>query len=611
MCGIAGIVKENSKIYTEALGRMVFSLKHRGPDQKGAYFFSNCALGHTRLNIIDFKYGKQPMFDDRGRAVVFNGEIYGYKEIKKQLKDYNFQTFSDTEIILALYDKYGHKCLDHLPGMFSFAIWDDKKQELFCARDRFGEKPFYYAIGRRKEFIFASELKAIIKSNLLEPIISRQAIKHYLQFLYINPKESVFKNIFVLPPAHYLVFKGGQIEIIKYWSVNKNIYQISLAEAKDKFRVLLEEAIRKQLISDTPVGILLSGGLDSSTIVALAHKINPNIKTLTFKFDSIIDETPYAKVVSRKYRVKNIQCNINDYDLEGIIIKMAEIYDEPFADSANIPMYLLSKEAAKYYKVVLSGDGADELLGGYDYWYNPLFIYSQFKFKKGKKYFIENLFFKTLARFIIKKNNFLNFYQAARRIRENQGYTKDVLGVYLEQKKYFSNQEVEDLWIGGGKKVLTGIKKRSDINDALLFDIENYLAGDILVKTDRSAMANGLEVRLPFLDFNFASFCLSLPYQFKLNERENKILLRKAYEDLWPKMIKKRDKQGLGAPIDFWFKEGLLDGLRHEYLNKKDNYLYALLDYRAAKKYFYLNNYQTWILLVLSIWLEQNRYPIK
>lgn len=604
MCGIIGIVTKDSKQYKNEIDRGISALKHRGPDGDGSFFFKNCALGHTRLSIVDINLGHQPMFStDQQKAITFNGEIYGYKEIKEQLKDYTFNTNSDTETIIALYEKYGINTADKLPGMFSFAIWDENDQSLYCARDRFGEKPFYFATGENGEFIFASEIKAILATKLVKPILDIESVKDYLTHLYVNPNKTIYKNIYTLPPAHYLIYKNDKIEIKRYFSLPETSDKIGLNDAVQKFKSLLEESVKKQLIADVPVSAFLSGGLDSSTIVALASKYSPNIQTLSFGFGNSINELPVAKQVAEKYKTRHVELQINNYDVVEIFMKMQEIFDEPFADSSNIPTYLISREARKYGKVVLTGDGGDEMLAGYSGWYKPLY------FSKHKTYKVKNIVKDILK--IISKNSLSakkDLYYRLQGIKNNLS-GKNLFEAHIEKTSYFSDKEIERLFGKAEKK--EKINKNDSIDDIIKYDILNYLPGDILVKTDRSSMSVGLELRAPFLDKDLASFCISLPYRLKIDNKKDKLLLREAFEELWPKEVKKKDKQGFGSPINEWLKSTRFKDLIKKYLEERNNKIFQILDYRQTQKLINKNNYKTWALLTLSVWLEKHDFIIE
>jgi asparagine synthase (glutamine-hydrolysing) len=306
MCAISGIVAKDSKRFRRELALMVESLDHRGPDGNGTFFFKNCAISNNRLAIVDLSTGDQPMLSPKkNTGLVFNGEIYGYQEIKDKLRGYKFTTTSDTEVVLALYEKYGYQMAEKLPGMFALAIWDEKKDELICFRDRFGEKPFYYARGKNGEFIFASEIKAILKTGLVRPIIDPASLSHYLQYLYVPKDKSIYSNIHVLPPAHGLVFSKGKLKIWKYWAPGKITQQYNLDEAAEHFEILFRQAVSRQLIADVPVGALLSGGLDSSSVIAIASQQKANLSTFSFGFEGGRNELSYAREAAKKYKTNH------------------------------------------------------------------------------------------------------------------------------------------------------------------------------------------------------------------------------------------------------------------------------------------------------------------
>ena len=602
MCGIIGIVTNNSKQYKPQLDRAILSLHHRGPDGNGSFYFENCALGHTRLSIIDLSTGNQPMLShDNKLAITFNGEIYGYKDLRNNLKDYTFKTTSDTEVLLALYEKHSSKMLEKLPGMFAFGIWDERSETLFCARDRFGEKPFYYAKGEKGEFIFASEIKAILATGLVSPILEKQSLLHYLKHLYVSPNKTIYKNIFVLPPAHSLVFNKGEIKIERYWTLPKIDEKISLTEAIDKFRDLLDKAVSKQLIADVPVSAFLSGGLDSSTIVSVASKIKNNLQTIAFGFGQSINELPYAKAVSEKCNTQHIELQAEKYDIAKLFLEMQEIYDEPFADSSNIPTYLISKSARQYGKVVLTGDGGDELFSGYTGWYKPIYFMLQNHPLK-----ISSLL-KDIFKIIFKNSREakLDLYYRIQGF-QNKSKNKNPLRAHIEKNTYFSDNQIDKMFI---KKINNQVypQETQSLESIFNYDVLNYMPGDILTKTDRASMAVGLELRSPFLDVDFASFCLSLPSRLKINDKEDKVILRESYKKDWPKEIARRNKQGFGAPVTEWLKMPSFIKLKEEFLNDRNKKIFDILNFEECLKIAKKDNYQTWILLSLSVWLEKRK----
>ena len=609
MCGISGIVAPNIQHYKPELQVMTQGLKHRGPDAQGMYLFKNCGLGHRRLSIIDLETGQQPMLTpDETLGIVFNGEIYGYQDIRSACS-YPFQTTSDTEVILALYRLYGCDFLSKLPGMFAFALWDEQEQTLVCARDRFGEKPFYYAIGKNGEFLFASEIKSIIASGLIEPILDTSALTFYLQSYYIHPHKTVYKNIFVLPPAHTLRYKQGQVNVERYWALPQLNDEISLPEAEQEFKRLLDAAVRKQLIADVPVGAFLSGGLDSSTIVAYAINHEADLKTFSFGFDgAIVDEIPYARDVAKYYQTDHTEFFDANTDIGELLLTMQQVYDDPFADSSHIPTYLISKHAKEHVKVVLTGDGGDELLAGYS-WYKPL--YDMENLNTGKLYFYRVLM--RLLNLSSKLNHRLSpSLGPIRRAMQLKRQYPSIATAHFKSRQTFSDDELRQL--GLMEKSLNGSYtsqySSNTIDDALRMDIESYLVGDILVKIDRASMAHGLELRAPFLDVDFASFCIALPTRLKITQQSDKYLLRQACSGLWPDSLQNRPKYGFGGPIHMWLTRDSVKSLIHNYFDNSKCKLYTLLDYAQCQRMANQNIMQKWTLLNLSLWMENHQFSL-
>lgn len=591
MCGILGIASTNKGSFGSLVKEMLPVISYRGPDEQSSIEFDRAALGHLRLSIVDLVSGQQPMKSTISpKYIVFNGEIYGYKDLYSSLSNYSFATNSDTEVILALYEQYGKSFLQKLPGMFSFAIWDDEKKSLFAARDRFGEKPFYYTVTSNGELVFASEIKAILASKLVEPVLDFDSVAHYLKYLYVHPHKTIYKNIFTLPPAHSLSFESGKIDINRYWQIPKNDFTGSYKDAVEEFKYLLDKSVKKQLVADVPVGAFLSGGLDSSTIVALASKYNSKMETFSFGFDEGESELPYARQIAKKYGTVHNEILETDLDFASLILQMGEIYDEPFSDSSNIPTFLISKFASKL-KVVLTGDGADELLAGYDFWYNPVY---EFRNHKPKISGIRKLL---QGAGLLKDNSC-----SVKKFYENKkgAFTDTELSSILKKKisvpLYYNSIEVED---------------QQSLNTALNMDLQNYMPGDILVKTDRASMANSLELRAPFLDIDFASFCISLPENFKMQQGKSKYILRDAFQGLWTEDIINRPKQGFGAPVKQWLGIPSVIALKKEYLDDPLKKIFTdIISFENSRAMVEKDNYQTWSLLVLSIWAEKNRYHI-
>lgn len=606
MCGIAGIVAPNSVAYKAAVDRMVAALGHRGPDGAEAHFFNDCALGHTRLSIIDLKTGGQPMFSpDRKLALTFNGEVYGYREIKKDLRDYPFTTTSDTEVVLALYERNQTEMLPYLPGMFAFALWDERTQTFFAGRDRFGEKPFYYAWGPKDEFIFASEIKALIASELFQPKLNRQSVTHYLRHLYVHPHQTIYSNVFVLPPAHRLVLRSGRLAVERYWCLPETKEVVSIEDAIDEFQHLFERAVENQLIADVPVGAFLSGGLDSSSVVAAASRKRARLRTLSFGFGDSISELPHAREIARLYDTDHVELEDRHEDIAELMIEMARVYDEPFADSSNIPTYLISREARRFCKVVLTGDGGDELLGGYDFWYRPLRNMQRTNPKLTRV--------AGLMRYAAGISHRAGMLRAGQLQQKAQGAEmwkqfSSISQAHLVQNTYFTDAELRQLnaYVNSNGSHAPVVESMLDnVDAAMRMDLQDYMPGDILVKTDRASMAHGLELRAPFLDVDFASFCISLPDRLKITDQQDKWILRECYGRFWTDAIREKRKQGFGAPVEDWLKLPGVARLKTQVLDDPGHALFSLIPFNASRAYARRDNYQTWILVTLGLWLEQ------
>ena len=601
MCGIAGIAAPRADRFREHLRRMTENLAHRGPDGAGSHCFADCVLGHRRLSIVDLETGGQPMLSrDAGVGITFNGQIYGYADIRKALPEYPFRTASDTEVILALHQYRGTGLLSRLPGVFSFAIWDQCRQELFCARDRFGEKPFYYAVTRGGEFVFASEIKAIVSSELVRPEIDKYSLAHYLKHLYVPADRTIYQNIHTLPPAHYLIWRDGTLTVSRYWELPAPDHQIGLDDAVEKFKELMGRAMDRQLVADVEVGAFLSGGLDSSTIVALASERKAPLKTFAFGFGSGVNELPYAREIAQRYGTDHVELEAGDFDLATLLQDMVFCYDEPFADSSNIPTFLLCRHAAQSLKVVLSGDGADELLAGYDFWYRPLYWAdrggSQNRWKM-------RLFSAAAASFArVGRSAPLAMAELSAGYRLSRyGATAALHG---RQNVFFTDQELSRYGLFSPPAATPELY--GGVDDALRMDLSDYLPGDILVNTDRAAMANGLELRSPFLDVELASFLISLPAALKIDATCEKKILRQAYADKWTPGIRRRAKQGFGAPVSAWLQQDALKEMVPEYLVKPRGKLAGYVDRQDLARIAGNPDYRTWIMLVLGIWMEHH-----
>jgi asparagine synthase (glutamine-hydrolysing) len=604
MCGIAGIVAPNVQDRRTALGQMMSALRHRGPDGDGTFFASGCALAHTRLSIIDIAGGAQPMLSpDRQAAVVFNGEVYGYQELRAGLQDlYQFRTASDTEVLLALYQKHGLAMLDRLPGMFAFAIWDASRHELFCARDRFGEKPLFYAIADDGTFVFGSEIKSIIASGLIDPVIDVASVAHYLRYLYVHPHRTIYRNIHVVPPAHRLVFSAGRVVVEPYCALPaaEPGDSLNVDEAVDQFRELLGRAVAKQLIADVPVGAFLSGGLDSSTIVALMAQHGSKCKTFSFGFGPVIDERPFARGIADRYGTDHIELSAADSNIADEMVRMSSVYDEPFADSSNIPTYLLCREARKHVKVALTGEGSDELLAGYSYWYRALYDMEEAGARNPAVALLARVITGVCRRVGVAAPETIAHMTSGAALRQRF----DTIGsAHSSQSRVFDDATIGKLLgrAAGDDRSDWGYRT---LDETLRGDLTTYLPGDILVKADRASMAHGLELRAPFLDWDFASFCIRLPLRLKITRDTDKVILRRAFADAWTPAIRQRGKQGFGAPVAHWLQQPAVDALKNDILGNRASRVYDLVSYQAAQDVARHGDYRTWTLMVLALWME-------
>lgn len=599
MCGIAAMVTPEAGISLDVISRMVAALRHRGPDSQGVHRFSRCTLGCARLSIVDVEGGRQPILSrDCALGVTFNGAIYGFRELKTHLGDYPFKTGTDTEVILALYAKHGDRLLSHLPGMFAFALWDDRLQTLTCARDRFGEKPVYYAFGPAGEFLVASEIKAILASGLVEPVLNLEAVSHYLTRVHLHPSHTIYTNVHVLPPAHVLRFRDGRLGVERYWHPPEVLEGIAMEEAVERFRHLFEVAIQKQLVADVPVGVLLSGGVDSSTIAAVASQCQPGVRTFSFGFrEGVENELPFARGIAERYQTSHFELVDDHADIPALLLRMQRIYDEPFGDSSNIPTFLICELARRHVTVALGGDAADELLGGYLFWARQFLDAPPSTVAPHSPPPEMKSLMQRLARWLRRRPQAETPAGSPLVRRYSDGF-----------RNYFTIDELHRLGLSveSGHLMDYSRYRRNSVDDMLRFDMDLYLPGDILVKTDRASMANSLELRAPFLDVDLASFCLSLPDNLKVDADREKLLLRQAYAPMWTSEIRGRSKQGFGGPMTAWLQTPSMFVMKRDVLGDRRQRIFSVLDFDGVQTFAERNTQQTWSLLVLAIWMEEH-----
>jgi asparagine synthase (glutamine-hydrolysing) len=623
MCGITGAIFLDRERQTDPINikNMTDVLYHRGPDDEGFYIHQNIGLGFRRLSIIDLKAGHQPLGNENGTIqIVFNGEIYNYLEQRQILKQrgYVFKTQSDTEVILHLYQEFGTNCLEYLRGMFAFAIWDNNKQQLFCARDRFGIKPFYYYSDNEK-FLFGSEIKTILACKNVDKSLSYGALDSYFAFGYITSDLSIYNEIKKLQPSHYLLLslKGKpQIEIKKYWKLQfAPDYSKTENQWNEEIVSCFSETVKLHMISDVPLGAFLSGGIDSSSVVAMmAKNSNLPIKTFSIGFKELkFNELEYAREMSKKYGCEHHEQIVEPESL-NLLPKLVRAYDEPFADSSAIPTYYVSKLARQHVTVALSGDGGDELFAGYD-------IYNFFK-----KINSLPLHFKT------NSNNEL-LWGNINKLIPGHGKVKNALHYLTRNRKslnaFLSIWTIEErnkliLNNSSGRfdrpsefykeKILLNSSIDDFISNAQFLDIQTYMVDDILTKVDRASMLNSLEVRVPILDHIFAELSFKIPSNLKLKGREQKYILKSAMSSFLSPNILNHPKQGFSIPISKWFKDDLKtyvkdtlltsNPLLTTYLDKK----YVNMIVEGNNNAMHDRSEKIWSLLFFEEWLKQNPF---
>lgn len=611
MCGIAGIFGNNIKNKEEVIKKMTDVMVHRGPDDSGFFIDENAALGMRRLSIIDLNTGHQPIFsEDANLIIIFNGEIYNYKELEKNLinKGHKFKTKSDTEVLIHLYEEEGEPMLNKLRGMFTFCIYDKKKKTAFLARDFFGIKPLYF-LRQGKTFAFASEIKSLLQLPDYKLEVNDEAVFHFLSFQYVPTKETMFKNIYRLPAGSYLKINitNDKMEERKYWEFNFNQKAISEKDTKEKLFNILKDSVSHHMISDVPVGAFLSGGIDSTAIVALMKSdfetrswTSGGIHTFSIGFDEV-NEFKDSRHAAKYLNTDHHEIKIS---AEEYFSKLPDIFwhfDEPVADPSAVALYFVAWETAKKVKVVLSGEGADELFGGYN-------IY--------------------LESFALKKLNIIPKFLREKILRPLVGvkfnfFGKNYLRRYftpLEERfignaRVFQPKEISDLWRGkkfGNPSDLTKeyyqkTKNISDSEKMQYIDINFWLAGDILAKADKMTMANSLELRVPFLDIEVAKIASILPSNLKFRGSNTKYLLRETMKGIIPEKNRKKKKLGFPVPLKEWFRNKnngyIFDIIRNnKYIKEKFNkeiieQLFS--DHFSNKKD---NSRKIYLLLSLSTW---------
>jgi asparagine synthase (glutamine-hydrolysing) len=633
MCGIAGALwfSEDKAVAPSVLDKMVDVIEHRGPDDRGVHSESlkrdvtgivpGVALGFRRLSIIDLAGGHQPIGNEDGTVwIVFNGEIYNYQELRRRLEGsgHQFQTNSDTETIVHLYEDLGTECFEHLNGMFSIAIWDRRKRQLILARDRLGKKPLFYQF-RNSQLLFGSELKVIECVPTFDRRIAPAAIDQFLTYQYIPHPNTIYASANKLAPGHFAVFKEDSIKIENFWRVDWNFQQeISETEACQKLDELLRDSIRLRLRSDVPLGAFLSGGIDSSLIVTLAQQqLDTPINTFSIGFaESDFDETPFAAQVAAWARSSHNEFRVTP-DAVSVLDQLVWNFDEPFGDSSAIPTWYLCQKTREQVTVALSGDGGDELFAGYERyralwlsrWFNRMIPLAPILGSR----FVQRLPHSTKQRSFIRRlqrfgealnepvaRRYMNWLQIFSERMRAELYREDFVERLPNEDPF---EFFESAWKSTGN--------RDIVTKASLADLQTYLPCDLMTKVDIASMAHSLECRQPFLDYRLVEFAASLPSSLKFGLQGGKRLLRKTFGPLLPRQIWNRKKMGFGVPLGSWLQKDLRplllerllgDDCRcHQFLRR--DAIQTMVDQHLTGKVNHC--YRLWNLLILESWLKR------
>lgn len=623
MCGIAGFIdywdqkRGAASERGRLLKRMCDVIRHRGPDDDGFFLKDGVALGMRRLSIIDLAGGAQPISGEDGSVtIVYNGEVYNFQELTPELekRGHTFKTHCDTEAIVHGYEEYGTDCVNHLRGMFAFAIWDDNKRQVYIARDRVGKKPLYYTVTRGNTLVFGSEIKSILEHPDVTREIDLEAVDAYFTLGYIPDPLTIFQRIHKLPPGHFLTFAGGDVHLEQYWDFKFEPAQSRKPEDYlEELRALLDESVRLRLISDVPLGAFLSGGVDSSTVVALmAQQMNQPVKTFSIGFhEDSYNELKYARLTAQKLGTDHHEFFVTP-QICDVIDDLVWHFDEPFADPSAIPTFMVSKLARDHVTVALSGDGGDELFAGYDH----------YVVQESRR--AVSALPKALRAGVIRPLSYRLPHGALGR-NYLHNISLDPLERYLDSLSYFTALSKKPLYTAEFKEALqitdrvarrfreyaSHVKTNEPLDQYLYIDSKTYLPGDILTKVDRMSMATSLEVRVPLLDHKLIDFVTKVPASLKLAGKETKHLFKRVAKDLIPAEILTRPKQGFGIPLEQWINRQLRDQIRDILSEPRTrqrgyvNYDYVELILNEHHKERRDHSQPLWSLLIFELWHRQ------
>jgi asparagine synthase (glutamine-hydrolysing) len=631
MCGITGIFAFNlvgkfNKIHITAA---TMSMEKRGPDFQDIYIDDWVGLGHRRLSIIDTsEKANQPMWDQSRRyCIVYNGEVFNHRELRRELesKGVNFQSHSDTEVLLHLYIREKEQCLQRLNGFFAFCVYDRQEQTFFIARDRFGEKPLLYLHDEDK-FIFASEMKTMLQYGI-DKTLDHTSLLAYLQLNYIPAPDTIFRHVKKLLPGHYVKLSARKATITSWYRIPYDAKEaatnpITYQQAKSKFGGLLDNAVQRRLVADVPLGAFLSGGVDSSVITGLAKRHKPDLHTFSIGFqdEKFFDETAYAKLVAKHFKTDHTVFSLSNHDLYVHLEALLNYLDEPFGDSSSINVFILSKETRRHATVCLSGDGADEMLAGY----NKHEAFFRILHPGWKEQILKALgpLWKRLPQ--SRNNRLANLYRQASRFVEGARDTPHER--YWRWATFASAAEASRLLspalraaISSGEsherksEILKNLRDDHAINEILLTDMQLVLANDMLVKVDLMSMVQGLEVRAPFLDHELVNFVFSLPEHFKIKGSRRKMILQDTFRDMLPAALYNRPKKGFEVPLLKWFRKDMRSLISEDLLSEKTIEEQGIFDYseiqKLKQKLFSSNpgdvHARVWGLIVFQWWFKK------
>jgi len=583
MCGICGKLafEQDGRVDATLIGTMLGTIYHRGPDDEGIYLGSQVALGHRRLSIIDLNTGHQPICNEDGTVwIVFNGEIYNYRELRPFLlsKGHTFSTQTDTEVIVHLYEELGPECLQKLRGMFAFAIWDENRHVLFLARDRVGIKPLYYCL-TDSFLVFASEIKAILADPAVDCQVAPEVIDRFLTFLYLPGEETLFRNIRKLAPGSYMVVKDGSAEVRQYWdlSFSKPVAGTRRNEGERKLLDVLDEAVALHMIADVPVGVLLSGGVDSTAVLSFAaERADHEISSYTIGFSDagFTDERPYARLAADAFGARYHDLTITADDFLAFMPRYVWHMEEPVCEPPAIALYYVSRLASNDVKVLLSGEGGDEAFAGYSNYRNLLWLE---RVKRGLPFingslsrglFLADSIFHLprVAKYApLMKARFPDYYFS--RTSNPYRYTGNGLGTLYSDE--FARSIDRERTLEPVRRLQTHVQGENTLDAMLYIDTKTWLPDDLLIKADKMTMANSVELRVPLLDHKVLEFAAALPSNFKVHGFTTKYLARKTLEKRVPQKILDRPKAGFPVPYESWLRNELHEWVRDVLLDRK------------------------------------------